>query len=304
MKLCTVSIYFSSNADNGYEYGYLDSHSLHASHVDSLDYQGKATTEAFILLDKSDNQDTYILTFRGTELFDGEQWAGDFDISWLELPGLGKTHAGFMEALGLQRSNMGWPKQIETNHSHTLEAYYFIRDLLKTHLKRNDKAKFLLTGHSLGGALAILFPAILMLHEESFLLERLQGNLKDNGIKFYRIVYSYDIIPRFPPDLKDTVFKHFGTCLYFDRNYNGKKVQEEPNKNYFSLSTIIPMSVNAFWELIRSFTMVYRYGSEYQEGWVLRAFRLVGLIFPGVPNHLPQDYVNLTRLGSVFSKID
>ena len=206
------------------------------------DYQGKATTEAFILLDKSDNHDTYIVTFRGTELFDADQWAGDCDISWLELPGLGKTHAGFMKALGLQRSNMGWPKQIETNHSHTLEAYYFIRDLLKKHLKGNDKAKFILTGHSLGGALAILFPAILMLHEESFLLERLLGvytfgqprvgddifaqymekNLKDNNVKFYRFVYSYDIIPRFPPDLKDILFKHLGTCLYFERNYNGK----------------------------------------------------------------------------------
>jgi len=62
-----------------------------------------------------------------------------------------------------------------------------------------------------------------MLHEEIFLLERLQGvytfgkprvgddifaeymekNLKDNNVKFYRIVYSYDIIPRFPPDLYD-----------------------------------------------------------------------------------------------------
>jgi len=51
----------------------------------------------------------------------------------LELPGLAKTHAGFMKALGLQRSNMGWPKQIETNHRHTLEAYYFFRDLLKKH---------------------------------------------------------------------------------------------------------------------------------------------------------------------------
>ncbi|KAL5075811.1 hypothetical protein RYX36_014795 [Vicia faba] len=33
------------------------------------DYDGQATTQAFILLDKSDNQDTYIVTFRGTELF-------------------------------------------------------------------------------------------------------------------------------------------------------------------------------------------------------------------------------------------
>ncbi|KAK2389516.1 alpha/beta-Hydrolases superfamily protein [Trifolium repens] len=270
------------------------------------DYQGKATTQAFVLLDKSDNQDTYIVTFRGTELFDADQWSYDFDVSWLELPGLGKTHAGFMKSLGLQKSNMGWPKEIETNPNHAPEAYYSLRPKI------------------LGGALAILFPAILMLHEETLLLERLEvvytfgqprvgdhifakymeKNLKYNGIKYYRIVYNYDIIPRYPPDLKDDLFKHFGTCLYFDRSYNGKKVQEEPNKNYFSLSAILPMTLNAFSELIRSFTMVSRFGSQYQEGWVLRFFRLVGLVFPGAPDHLPQDYVNATRLGSILSKVD
>lgn len=78
------------------------------------DYEGQATTQAFILLDKSDNQDTYIVIFRGTELFDVDQWSCDFDISWLEFPGVGRTHVGFMKALGLQKSNMGWPKEIET----------------------------------------------------------------------------------------------------------------------------------------------------------------------------------------------
>ena len=58
------------------------------------------------------------------------------------------------------------------------------------------------------------------------------------------------------------------------------------------------MMVNAFGELVRSFTLPRRRGAEYEEGGLLRLFRIIGLIIPGMPAHCPQDYVNTTRLGS------
>lgn len=73
---------------------------------------------------------------------------------------------------------------------------------------------------------------------------------------------------------------------------------EEPNKNYFSIFAIIPMFANATWELIRSFIMYYQNGPEYGETYTCRGWRVIGLLIAGLPAHGPQDYVNLTRLGS------
>lgn len=76
-----------------------------------------------------------------------------------------------------------------------------------------------------------------------------------------------------------------------------KKVDEEPNKNFFGLRYLIPVYLNALWELIRSLTMGYTHGPQYKEGWFSIFARILGLAFPGVSAHCPTDYVNSVRLG-------
>ncbi|KAL2528536.1 alpha/beta-hydrolase superfamily protein [Forsythia ovata] len=276
------------------------------------DYQEKATTQAFIFHDKNDK---IIVAFRGTEPFDANAWSTDFDFSWYDIPGLGRVHSGFMKALGLQK-NQGWPRE-QAGDNQQQVAYYAIRKKLKQLLQKNEKAKFIITGHSLGGALAVLFPAILAFHEETWLLKRLDGiytfgqprvgdeqfgqilkqHLTKYNIDYYRLVYTFDIVPRLPYDDSTFLFKHLGTCIYYNSFYQGKIVAEEPNKNYFSLIWLIPKIINVSWELIRSFIIPYTRGKDYKEGGLLRFLRVIGLLTAGLPDHCPQDYVNATRLG-------
>ncbi|XP_015884351.3 triacylglycerol lipase OBL1 [Ziziphus jujuba] len=285
-------------------------------------YLDEPSTRAFIFQDKKIDPELIVVAFRGTDPFDADAWRTDFDISWYKLKNVGKMHGGFVKALGLQRNN-SWPSEIQQQQDSDQKrfAYYEIRKLLKDILQENKSAKFIVTGHSLGGALAILFVAGLAIHEEAWLMEKLEAvytfgqprvgdkqfgefmneKLEKFGVRYMRFVYCNDMVPRVPFDDKTLFFKHFGPCLYYNSFYQGKVVSEEPNKNYFSLLWFIPKCLNAVWELIRSFIIPCIKGPEYKESWFMRVFRVVGLVIPGITAHLPPDYVNVTRLGSLPS---
>lgn len=320
------------------------------------DYQKDMSTQVFILCDKPKDANLILISFRGTEPFDADDWSTDFDYSWYEIPRLGKVHMGFLEALGLgNRANVStFQSLLQVNDTRftssnastsegsfteskaenfgqdrssdgnklipdmvEMTAYYAVRSKLKSLLNEHKTAKFIVTGHSLGGALAILFPTVLVLHEEREIMQRLLGvytygqprvgnrqlgrfmedHLDLPVPKYFRVVYCNDLVPRLPYDDKTFLYKHFGECLYYNSLYIEQKVDEEPNRNYFGILYLIPEYINAVWEFIRSLIMGYTHGPEYKEGWLSVGLRVVGLAIPGISAHSPTNYVNSVRLG-------
>ncbi|KAJ8453128.1 hypothetical protein Cgig2_008012 [Carnegiea gigantea] len=215
------------------------------------EFQEIMATQAFIFQERGPENDTIIVSFRGTSPFVAHDWSTDFDISWCKFKGVGKAHMGFMTALGLKKYRNNdhpagdydgyWPNEVEQDPKFPL-AYYTIREMLREIIKKNKKARFIVTGHSLGAALAILFPAILAMHDEGKLLDRLEGvytygqprvgdekfgkfvmkKLREHDIKYYRIVYANDVVPAVPFDNSFMMFKHFGIGIHFNSLYCGK----------------------------------------------------------------------------------
>lgn len=206
------------------------------------------------MCDEAEDANLIVVSFRGTEPFDADDWITDFDYTWYNFQKLGKVHMGFLEALGLgTRDNTNsFQMHLQANtppNSRNIKdlippmgkttAYYSVRRRVKELLKQHENAKFVVTGHSLGGALAILFPTVLLLHEEEEMMQRLLGiytfgqprvgnrdlaryveeQLERLHTRYLRLVYCTDLVPRLPYDDKTFLYKHFGMCLYYNSLY-------------------------------------------------------------------------------------
>ncbi|XP_039071290.1 triacylglycerol lipase OBL1-like [Hibiscus syriacus] len=158
------------------------------------DFEDHITTEVFMMQDTLSNPNLIVVAFRGTEplqllwnsvetvtaappTIQPHDLRANLDLSWYKLKHMakGKIHSGFIKALGLQKNN-GFPKELRQPTDDRRDfTYYTRRRKLRQVLHENREARFILTGHRLGGALAILFAALLMLHEEAWLLEKLEA---------------------------------------------------------------------------------------------------------------------------------
>ncbi|KAH9300022.1 hypothetical protein KI387_011605, partial [Taxus chinensis] len=208
------------------------------------DYLQKKSTQAIVFCDKEVDANLIVIAFRGTQPFEADDYITDLDFSWYDYPKLGKVHFGFLEALGLANRSKHEKSsfKLEKQEPDKPLAYYVLCEKLKGLLQVHKNARFIVTGHSLGGALAVMFSAMLFVHEEETLLEKLMAiytfgqprvgdrvfadfmNRKVNQPipRYFRIVYSNDLVPRIPFDDVIFMYKHFGECLYYNCFYSEK----------------------------------------------------------------------------------
>jgi hypothetical protein len=157
-----------------------------------------------------------VLAFRGTEPANAINWLTDTDV--VQRPfGKGLVHQGFyanLQALWeeisakLDEATQEPPPRLDGRQLAPLERLY-------------------VTGHSLGGAMAVLAAAKLAVHDDPEVQALMHsvytfgqpavGNLDfvkecdaSFGDRLYRHVYAYDVVPRLPPVWGDR-FVHFGT---------------------------------------------------------------------------------------------
>ncbi|KAJ9086558.1 hypothetical protein DSO57_1002685 [Entomophthora muscae] len=170
----------------------------------NVKYNSDKTTRALILLDHKRNE--IILGFRGTANLDN--WVSNLKIGQVDFIA-GKVHKGFKKmADDLKESYKG---------------------LLTSYIKKYPKYTLVVTGHSLGGALAVLSTAILQKElniewEKIILITYGQprvGNqafaswLNSKPMHVTRVVNQNDIYPHLPPKTKNG-YVHANTEIYLN----------------------------------------------------------------------------------------
>ncbi|XP_074591793.1 triacylglycerol lipase OBL1-like [Curcuma longa] len=286
-------------------------------------------TQAFIFCNKREDADLIVLAFRGTEPFNAYDWSTDVDLSVISAGKLGFIHLGFLKALGLQDEkifHLGFPEHLEIDENKPA-AYYVLRGALSELLAAHPKARIIVTGHSLGGALAAIFPAILSCHGDTggagSVLSSVAGvmtygqpRVGDEKFKAYfellmqgklyvRMVYRFDLVSRIPFDDYDeenllSPFTHCGKCIFFNGWYRAKLLEEVPQPNSVDLMTAVPRMYLSLWTDLFNALFAVNEGREFKEGLWLILFRLVGgHVCPGGVFHSPRDYVNAARLAKL-----
>ncbi|KAG0499644.1 hypothetical protein HPP92_004335 [Vanilla planifolia] len=285
-------------------------------------FLNESATQAFVFCNKASDADLIVVAFRGTEPFNAQDWSTDVDLSWIFANKLGNLHLGFLKALGLQDEKsfiLGFPKNLPSSVEKPV-AYYALRDKLRALLKENSNAKVAITGHSLGGALACIFPALLSYHNEADIVgaihgvytygqprvgDAIFGAYVENIVRktYYRMVFRYDAVPRVPFDFPPVaLFKHCGKCVYYLGWHKAKFVDDVPNPNYFDPLFSVSMYANAWGDLFKGIFAAWTEGKEYKEGLVSIGFRGLGLVIPGIASHGLRDYVNGGRLAQLVPK--
>jgi len=123
-----------------------------------------------------------VLAFRGTEM-NARDIHSDIDAVLTSLEGEEKVHRGF------------------------LRAFSHVKDAIKKDLDTHPGLPVYITGHSLGGALAILATRVLASESQgacyTFGGPRVGNHYVDDQIKtpIYRIVNAADLVPRVPPSV-------------------------------------------------------------------------------------------------------
>ena len=160
--------------------------------------RGKGTAGAVLA-----NNDLIVVVFRGTE--DLLDWLTNLRAGWVVLQGGVGVHRGFFEAY--------WP----------VRAALFRRLLDLIHEKPRP---VYVTGHSLGGALALMAAAELGNHDEAQVRDSIAAcytfgcpkagdRTFDRHVKvpLYRITNGFDLVPALPPLL--TGYRHVGDTRHF-----------------------------------------------------------------------------------------
>eukprot|EP00898_Chlorokybus_atmophyticus_P009274 jgi/Chlat1/977/Chrsp108S01396 len=209
---------------------------------------GELGTEAYVIK----IGDSVVVGFRGSEVWKLIDWFVDFD-AWPMDTDHGRTHPGFLNALGLDRhldSALGATTKYralragdpeESEHTENVTPF----QLLLTEVQKAKGAKIFVTGHSLGGALAAIFTAALTDRSKrkdlsdrfgalyTYAAPRIgdfnmvtcftrvtvctpQDGTRDLSMKqpkVVRFVNTNDIVPRVPPPIAE-VYNHYGVCVY------------------------------------------------------------------------------------------